>query len=142
MHFKKCTKCKKDKSLAYFYLRKTGPRSGKYYEKCKDCMKIRGRFYYHANHDRQLKLALIRRKRAYYEKREIVNSLKEVPCADCGKRYPCYVMDFDHKNRNDKLSDIPHAMSWSLEKIRKEISKCDVVCANCHRIRTYGKGGN
>ncbi|MBI4057790.1 hypothetical protein HY405_00500 [Candidatus Microgenomates bacterium] len=102
-------------------------------------MKKRGRTYYHDNRERQLKLALIRRRRAYYEKREVINALKMVPCADCGKEYPYYVMDFDHRNTKEKLGDISHAMSWSIEKIKREVRKCDVVCANCHRIRTYGK---
>lgn len=136
---KTCSKCKREKELFEFYRRKKGPRAGQYYEKCKDCMKIRGRAYYHANHDRQLTLALIRRKRSYYEKREVINKLKAVPCADCGRTYPYYVMDFDHKHGKDKLGDVASIVSWSLNRILNEIDKCEVVCSNCHRIRTYSR---
>ncbi len=68
----------------------------------------------------------------------IANSAKAVPCADCGATFPPYVMDFDHRDPVDKLFAVgtgigqhqPLDLLW-------EIEKCDVVCANCHRIRTH-----
>lgn len=136
---KKCGKCRKLKSLDNFYLRKSGPRAGEYYEKCKECMKLRGRTYYHVNRDRQLPLAIKRTKEARVLKRSFLDKFKNKPCADCGKVYPPFVMDFDHRERNDKISEIAHmaGRNWSLENIKKEVEKCDLVCANCHRIRTY-----
>lgn len=71
--------------------------------------------------------------------REIIREAKAVPCADCGQRYPYYVMDFDH--REDKViivSKLPER--GSVAKLLAEIAKCDVVCANCHRERTLGAG--
>ncbi len=67
---------------------------------------------------------------------------RKCACADCGfkgKDFP-YVLDFDHRNTNSaKKFNIG---SWSravlsIKAIEKEIEKCDVVCANCHRIRTF-----
>ncbi len=141
MHVKICTKCGKTKYFRSFYRRKRGSRSGKYYEKCKECMKLRGRKYYHDNRDRQLHLALLRRHKAYLEKRAFTIKAKDKPCADCGIKYSHYVMDFDHKEDSEKINDISYMMTrnWSLEKIKKEILKCEVVCSNCHRIRTYKK---
>jgi len=49
-------------------------------------------------------------------------------------------MDFDHKNHRSKLGNIGTIISQMLftkEKLLQEIGKCDLVCANCHRIRTY-----
>ena len=134
-----CSRCLKNKRLTSFYSRKTGKRLGEYYEKCIECMKKRGRDYYSKNQKRQLKLALLRRKKAYLLKRKFIDKIKNVPCADCKKRYSSYVMDFDHRSIDDKITDIGSMSSknWSLERIKKEIEKCDVVCANCHRIRTY-----
>ncbi len=69
-----------------------------------------------------------------------VISLKQKPCMDCGIQYPHYVMDFDHRDRKTKLTSINRMInyhSYSKEKISKEIKKCDLVCANCHRIRTH-----
>ena len=104
-------------------------------------MKLRGRKYYQDNRQRQLKLALIRKQRYYKEKRDYIIKLTDVPCADCGKRYPYYVMDFDHKKFSDKIADVSRMFTrnWSLDKIKAEVKKCEVVCANCHRIRTYSK---
>jgi hypothetical protein len=48
------------------------------------------------------------------------------------------MMDFDHV-RGEKLFDVSRMVGpgLSLELIKAEIAKCDVVCANCHRIRTF-----
>jgi hypothetical protein len=66
----------------------------------------------------------------------LVSSLKAVPCADCGGCFPPCVMDFDHV-RGKKLFPIGAADSRSLPVLLREIAKCEVVCANCHRIRTW-----
>lgn len=70
---------------------------------------------------------------------EIIKDAKRRPCADCGKEYPFYVMDLDHV-RGVKMQSLSKArwMGWSEERIKNEIAKCDVVCANCHRERTFG----
>ncbi len=71
---------------------------------------------------------------------EFVISLKQMPCADCGVQYPPYVMDFDHRDPKNKISTICMMASthyYSKKKILEEVSKCDLVCANCHRTRTY-----
>jgi len=137
---KYCPKCNLNKALSEFYQRKIGSRSGEYYGKCKDCMKKRGINYYHANHERQLGLALIRRRRARVLKRNYLDDVKaNIPCQDCGLVFPPYCMDYDHRDRNDKISSIGSmtGRNWTLKRIQAEIDKCDLVCANCHRIRTY-----
>jgi hypothetical protein len=141
MNLKICSKCNKRKLLKSFYFRKKGLRRGKYYEKCKDCMKTRGRLYYHLNQKRQLKLAILRRNKAKNKMRAYLAKIKDRPCADCGKRYPTYVMDFDHRDGTKKEHDIATMIvgGWAKEKIEEEIKKCDIVCSNCHRIRTYSK---
>jgi hypothetical protein len=73
-------------------------------------------------------------------KREYIRKVKEgAVCADCKKKYPPYVYDFDHRDPKKKKFDIAAMVShgFGLKKIKKEIEKCDIVCANCHRIRTY-----
>jgi len=59
-------------------------------------------------------------------------------CLDCHTPYPPYVLDFDHV-RGTKRADIS-SLVWkgrSPSMIAAEIAKCDLVCANCHRIRTF-----
>lgn len=139
MNLKICSKCGKEKPLKDFYLRKSGPRSGKYYEKCKECMKLRGRNYYHLNHKRQLNLALIRRAKYRKIMRDFLIKVKSGPCVDCGGIYPPFVMDFDHRDGEKKEKEIARmvASGWSKIKVENEIKKCELVCSNCHRIRTY-----
>lgn len=58
-------------------------------------------------------------------------------CMDCGTD-DFKVLEFDHRDPKKKEISIARArLDWSWQKILKEIAKCDVVCANCHRIRTY-----
>lgn len=60
---------------------------------------------------------------------------KEKPCTDCGVTYPYYVMQFDHLR--DKNFGLAACRSIGKERIKEEISKCEVVCANCHMIRSH-----
>lgn len=46
-------------------------------------------------------------------------------------------MDFDHRDRLDKKFAISESARYSLRLMREEVTKCDLVCANCHRIRTF-----
>ena len=74
-------------------------------------------------------------------RRDLANrviALKQRPCMDCGRTFPPYVMDFDHRDGSDKVNNISRLISrgnWA--RIEAEITKCDLVCANCHRIRTF-----
>jgi hypothetical protein len=65
--------------------------------------------------------------------------LKNKPCADCGKRFLPVCMEFDHRVGSIKLDKVSNLFSIAAprERIQKEASKCDLVCANCHRLRTY-----
>jgi hypothetical protein len=59
-------------------------------------------------------------------------------CADCGIKNHI-VLDFDHlRDKKYNISRMIHdGFSW--KAIKKEIEKCEIVCANCHRIRTYNR---
>ena len=61
------------------------------------------------------------------------------PCMDCGASYPSYVMDFHHRNPEDKLFTIGQSSGKSKDAIIAEIAKCDVICSNCHRERHHGR---
>ena len=59
------------------------------------------------------------------------------PCVDCRINYPYYVMDFDHV-RGTKQANVAELINTlSKKKIDLEIAKCEIVCSNCHRIRTH-----
>jgi len=63
--------------------------------------------------------------------------LKDAKCIDCGID-DIRVLDFHHRDRQEKELGIAKAYSYSLERIMNETAKCDILCANCHRIRHYG----
>lgn len=69
---------------------------------------------------------------------EQIRKKKAIPCADCGHRYPYYVMDFDHRDPAKKEFNISTFRARNPAALWAEIDKCDVVCANCHRERTHG----
>lgn len=72
-------------------------------------------------------------------RRDFTSKIKESsPCTDCRQFYPFYVMEFDHLDRNTKSGNISKLIrSHNIEKLQQEIDKCEVVCTNCHRERTF-----
>jgi hypothetical protein len=77
-----------------------------------------------------------------YSKQELKKRLAKIKedsgCIDCGENNHI-VLDFDHlKDKKYNISRMIHdGFSWAA--IKKEIAKCEVVCANCHRIRTHDR---
>jgi len=79
----------------------------------------------------------LRRTRKAWRHAEI-NKIKSGPCIDCGKQFSPHVMDFDHREPSSKEYNISYLVNKDLpwSKVLREISKCDIVCACCHRKRT------
>ncbi len=85
------------------------------------------------NADRIRELDLLRRQEA----KDYIIERKKCPCVDCGESYPSYVMDFDHV-RGRKIANIASGrFHSSMKGLKREMAKCDVVCANCHREREH-----
>jgi hypothetical protein len=65
------------------------------------------------------------------------HTIKAAPCLDCGGVFPPEVMQFDHVRR-PKVMAVSHMVAklWDRDRIAQEIAKCELVCANCHQIRT------
>jgi hypothetical protein len=59
-------------------------------------------------------------------------------CVDCCKKYDHWILDFDHIHA-DKIANVSQliARNCSEKRVREEIAKCEIVCSNCHRDRTY-----
>ncbi len=85
--------------------------------------------------------ARIRAKTTEYRKRNhaYIRSAKDVPCTDCGERYPYYVMDFDHLRDKARNVGTMAQRAVSLATLQLELDKCEVVCSNCHRERTQSR---
>lgn len=73
----------------------------------------------------------------YARHRAQLNAIKlESGCVDCGYRDHPAALDFDHLPGTDKRLNISKETKASWARIEAELAKCEVVCANCHRVRT------
>lgn len=97
------------------------------------------RRYYEQNRERLL--AVSTNKRSLF-RRYIQEVKSQSPCADCGLQYPYYVMQFDHC-RGTKSGDVSKLGNFgTLDALKEEIAKCEVVCANCHAHRSFMRLGS
>lgn len=141
-----CTKCLKQKDKKSFSFRfKT---KQKRHTVCTVCVaKYRKQYYEKNKHnqkssDHRLKMVLRNKEKRKRNKNFILSVLLKSKCTDCKENNPL-VLEFDHRDPKKKNYDISLMVQWmcSIENIRKEIAKCDVRCANCHRIRTRKQFG-
>lgn len=138
MATKTCSKCKEEKSLDQ-YSRKGVRKDGtqKYQPYCKPCQSTKIKEYYASNKEYHKKQ--IKKRTGWYRKEThsaLLKYFNEHPCMDCGNS-DVRVLEFDHVRgvKSDNVSSlVQRRMSWGV--IQREIDKCEVVCANCHRIRT------
>lgn len=78
------------------------------------------------------------KRRATGSRQQLIELLKSAPCTDCGGRFPSECMDFDHIDASQKVASISDLVFQAkpIEVILAEIDKCELVCSNCHRVRT------
>jgi len=72
--------------------------------------------------------------------RNSIHQYKEsTPCADCGRTFKYYVMQFDHLPQYMKEFPLSkfYQHTHDIKKVVAEMKKCDLVCANCHAERTH-----
>jgi len=81
------------------------------------------------------KQAEYQRKRKLSIRKWTAEYKEATPCHDCGLKYPYYVMQFDHV-RGKKRKDVSRITS-SKRVFLEEVLKCELVCANCHAVRTW-----
>ena len=129
---KKCSRCKTLKDLQFFPNDNT--RRDGYGHRCNVCQKIYAKLHY----QKYKHIYKERTKKSRIEKRLFTYNYKKThPCVDCGEKDPV-VLDFDHRNREEKTGNISKMVQnrTSIKNLEKEIAKCDIRCANCHRRRT------
>jgi len=127
---KRCPECKQTKSAKYFSIRKG---LGYLVAYCKLCQTARKQVYYQKNGDQLRKTAKAKRDKI----RNFVDELKaNLSCKRCGFNEHPVALDFHHRDPSQKKFRIGQATAkWkSYDALVIEIAKCDVLCANCHRI--------
>lgn len=118
---KKCRYCGKSYSCEFFEIANTINGIEYRRNKCNKC-------YMEMKQKRRVKM------RIWFQ-----DYKKTLKCKNCGNS-DFRVLDFHHNGIKEKESEVS---TWasngrrSIENIKKEIEKCDVLCANCHRILHY-----
>lgn len=126
--------CKKEFSLTAEFFHRSGTQNGGFQTRCKTCACKYASARYYADPAKHRKNA---KERVWALSDKVRKIKSSTACADCGGIFPPVCMDFDHV-RGIKRADISYMVqktyTWTV--IEEEIAKCELVCANCHRIRT------
>lgn len=90
-------------------------------------------------------MALTAYEKSYRNRRKkvaAVRALKEDrPCVDCNGRFHHSAMQWDHLPGTKKRGNVSEMyVNCGMQTILDEIAKCELVCANCHAVRTYQRG--
>lgn len=159
-NYKVCGSCGKNKRMTEFafaggWRKKRAANPKRYKSDCKECTRApsaaqtdpdfvvsRSRKVYPKNRtDEEKRASAASYKRAQRRATRIkaLAYLAEKGCCECGERDP-RVLEFDHIEPREKEHDVAKLFSdgysWGAEKLRAEIRKCRVICANCHRRHT------
>lgn len=114
--------------------------AGKRNSICKPCNSTRGKIRYSESpSERQ---AVKDRTARYVARNElfVYEYLLDHPCVDCGEPEPLF-LDFDHlRDKEAGVSYLANSPS-SIQRLKDEIAKCEVVCVRCHRLRTAKRAG-
>ena len=129
---KKCSCCKKTKHQEEFSWKVKSKRRRN--TKCRECVNDYNRQHYKSNKDYYIR----KTKQSYNRLSTLLYSFKfSNSCNVCGENTPA-CLEFNHINREDKKYQISSMCKFgvSQEQFIKEIQKCEILCCNCHRIRT------
>lgn len=135
---KQCSKCLNFLDEEKFSKKKSSPDGLQ--NTCKECHAVYQAEWYEANKDRHKANTLAYKKANQPEFKAWYDSLKSGPCTDCGHTYDPVCMDWDHLPQFEKSVEVS-ACRYSTSKrlVLEEIAKCELVCANCHRLRTKNR---
>jgi hypothetical protein len=131
---KRCGKCGEVKPADAFHRRRSGRQTW-----CRERRRAYDAAYHQRTRSRRIAQANVRRAAffAWYA------SLKDgKPCADCGQTFHPAAMQWDHRPGTLKVDDLSNLRATtSKRRVLEEIAKCDLVCANCHALRTFHRTG-
>jgi hypothetical protein len=131
---KRCPKCERELPTDQFNKRA----NGRCYAYCKACQSLYLRDHYLKNTALYYSRRLESNRRYRNRNRTFVlEYLGTHPCVDCGESDPI-VLEFDHidpKNKQHDISDLTRC-GYSLDRLKREIERCEVRCIHCHRRRT------
>ena len=69
--------------------------------------------------------------------RRVIDEAKSVPFADCKGTFHSVAMDFHHLGDKEWAIAEMVGRNVSVTRLLAEIAKCEIICSNCHRVRTW-----
>ena len=136
---KTCSLCQISQDESEFHFRSVALNTR--FSHCRTCQKVKRKASYAKNRQQYIDYSATFQKEQYKKVRQFIIDYKSgKPCADCKQIYPHYVMDFDHLPGSKKTISIGQfGARYSIENLQKEFLKCELVCSNCHRERTWAR---
>lgn len=132
---KHCGKCKTEKPLSDFSKKKSGHQAW-----CKPCLSEHNKAKYHSDPKRRELIRQHAKKNQQIIQEKLFSYLQSHPCVQCGETN-ILTLQFDHlSNKEFEVADNTLRRGWS--SLEKELGKCQVLCANCHSIKTAHQLGN
>lgn len=140
---KVCKVCGKEKSLDQYSWR--NKKRGRKHGHCKVCHSAYRKQHYQTNQEKYLEMVHDwnqenSAKRRDANRRYVFEYLLKHPCVDCGETHPI-MLEFDHVRGKKRMAISQMLSSYSIDSIQKEIEKCEIRCANCHRRKTAKENG-
>ena len=119
-----CYSCKQQKPATEWYANQSA---------CKACHRKNSDRRRKANPQKHRDYA---NEHAAHRRAQLIELKEGKPCADCGQVFHHVCMDWDHV-RGEKLMNVSQMVNRAWDQVLAEIEKCELVCANCHRLRTW-----
>ena len=136
---KVCVTCLQEKDETEFNWRYKA--LGVRHKTCRECHHKHQNNWYERHKEQHLENVHARKRRVRDDAREYVwQYLSTHPCISCGASDPV-VLEFHHREGKDNAVSEMVAGGYPIHTIQKEIDKCDVLCANCHRKLTHTERG-
>lgn len=129
---KRCSRCKQSRGVSEFHRRSAGDGYQAY---CKRCRKSIDQSYFAETREVRHEQVRARKQRLAQWMWALKSSSV---CADCGVKFHPIAMHFDHLPDHVKVDDVSTLVRSGRKRLAEiEVLKCDIVCSNCHAIRTY-----
>ncbi len=128
---KQCCTCKETKKLTEFNKKHT-TKDG-LQNICRECSKKRSRKYYKDNREQHYKDVKANNRRYVKRNIDFVQEYKSIHgCLLCPEKANC-CLDFHHVRDKEVCVSVAVYLAYSIDKLKKEMDKCILLCANCHR---------
>jgi hypothetical protein len=127
---KYCKKCDSSKDIKFF--NKNSSSKDGLQTQCRDCSRKNGSVGYKNNPERRKAIKDRNAKVVKYNRRFVSRYKRLCGCYVCREKEPA-VLDLHHKDPATKDGDPATMLGYSTKRLKEEIRKCMVLCANCHR---------